>query len=171
VNLFNYIDEIPDFPFKGIKFKDISPLLENSDALDYAKNKFLDNIKSYKLDLIGGLDARGFLFSTLIADAIGIGSFMIRKHGKLPGDVISKTYDLEYGSSSLSIQKKINLKNKNIILVDDLLATGGTLKCAEELVCISNGNVVASLVLIELVSLMGKNNLNCPVYSLLKYDD
>ena len=107
MNLFNYIDEIPDFPIKGIKFKDISPLLENSNALDYAKNKFLNNIKSYKVDLIGGLDARGFLFSTLIANAIGIGSFMIRKQGKLPGDVISKTYDLEYGSSSLSIQKKI----------------------------------------------------------------
>ena len=83
MNLFNYIDEIPDFPIKGIKFKDISPLLENSNALLYAKNKFLNNIKSYKVDLVGGLDARGFLFSTLIADAIGIGSFMIRKQGKL----------------------------------------------------------------------------------------
>ena len=96
---------------------------------------------------------------------------MIRKQGKLPGDVISKTYNLEYGSSSLTIQKKINLRNKNVILVDDLLATGGTLKCAEDLVFISNGNVVASLVLIELVALMGKKVLNSPVYSLLKYDD
>jgi adenine phosphoribosyltransferase len=171
VNLFNYIDEIPNFPKKGIIFKDISPLLENRNALSLVKKQFLDIIESFKVDLIGGLDARGFLFSTLIADAIGIGSFMIRKQGKLPGDVISKTYNLEYGSSSLTIQKKINLRSKNVILVDDLLATGGTLKCAEDLVSISNGNVVASLVLIELVALMGKKVLNSPVYSLLKYDD
>ena len=95
---------------------------------------------------------------------------MIRKEGKLPGDVISKEYELEYGVSKLSIKKKIDLKNKNIILIDDLLATGGTLRCAEDLISFSKGNVVSSLVIIELVALSGKDKLNSIVHSLLKYD-
>tara|TARA_B110000003_G_C16592300_1_gene512317 strand:- start:702 stop:1217 length:516 start_codon:yes stop_codon:yes gene_type:complete len=170
VDLYNYIDEIPDFPIKGILFKDISPLLANNEALNEVKTKFINLIKSYQVDLIGGLDARGFLFSTLIADALGVGSFMIRKQGKLPGDVISKEYKLEYGVSKLAIKKNLNLKNKNIILIDDLLATGGSLKCAEDLIICSNGNVIACLVLIELEGLCGKNNLKSTVHSLLKYD-
>ena len=170
MNLYDYIEEIPDFPVKGILFKDISPLLANNEAVSKVKTEFLNLIKPYQVDLIGGLDARGFLFSTLIADALGVGSFMIRKEGKLPGDVISKEYELEYGVSKLSIKKKIDLKNKNIILIDDLLATGGTLRCAEDLISFSKGNVVSSLVIIELVALSGKDKLNSIVHSLLKYD-
>ena len=170
MNLYDYIEEIPDFPVKGILFKDISPLLAENEAVSKVKTEFLNLIKPYQVDLIGGLDARGFLFSTLIADALGVGSFMIRKEGKLPGDVISKEYELEYGVSKLSIKKKIDLKNKNIILIDDLLATGGTLKCAEDLVSFSKGTVVSSLVVIELVALSGKDKLNSTVHSLLKYE-
>ena len=100
MNLYDYIEEIPDFPVKGILFKDISPLLAENEAVSKVKTEFLSLIKPYQVDLIGGLDARGFLFSTLIADALGVGSFMIRKEGKLPGDVISKEYELEYGAVS-----------------------------------------------------------------------
>ncbi len=170
MNLYNYIEEIPDFPVKGILFKDISPLLAKNEAVNKVKTDFLKLIKPYQVDLIGGLDARGFLFSTLIADALGVGSFMIRKEGKLPGGVISKEYELEYGVSKLSVKKNLDLKNKNIILIDDLLATGGTLKCAEDLISFSKGKVVSSLVVIELVSLSGKDKLNSTVHSLLKYD-
>ena len=95
---------------------------------------------------------------------------MIRKEGKLPGGVVSKEYELEYGVSKLSVKKNLDLKNKNIILIDDLLATGGTLKCAEDLISFSKGTVVSSLVVIELVALSGKNKLNSTVHSLLKYD-
>lgn len=171
MNLFNFIDEISDFPRKGINFKDIGPILENPQALIQVKKLFIDITKSYQIDLIGGLDARGFLFSTLIAEALGVGCFMIRKSGKLPGKLISKEYNLEYGSSELSIQKKINIANKNIVLIDDLLATGGTLKCAEELISMSNGNVVASLVVIELTKLSGALLLKNPLHSLIKYDE
>ena len=170
MNLYDYIEDIPDFPVKGILFKDISPLLAENEAVSKVKTEFLSLIKPYQVDLIGGLDARGFLFSTLIADALGVGSFMIRKEGKLPGDVISKEYELEYGVSKLSIKKKIDLKNKNIILIDDLLATGGTLRCAEDLISFSKGTIVSSLVVIELVTLSGKDKLNSTVHSLLKYD-
>ena len=171
MKLKDYIEEIPDFPVKGILFKDISPLLANFEAMNYVKTSFLDIIKSYNVDYIAGIDARGFLFSTLLADALGVGSFMIRKEGKLPGKVITKEYNLEYGTSKMSIKKNINLKNKNTILVDDLLATGGTLKCAEDLINISGGNVLLSLTVIELTNLNGYKNLNSKVYSLVKYDD
>ena len=170
MNLYDYIEEIPDFPVKGILFKDISPLLAKNEAVNKVKTDFLKLTKPYQVDLIGGLDARGFLFSTLIADALGVGSFMIRKEGKLPGDVISKEYELEYGVSKLSVKKNLDLKNKNIILIDDLLATGGTLRCAEDLISFSKGTVVSSLVVIELVTLSGKDKLNSTVHSLLKYD-
>ena len=170
MNLYDYIEEIPDFPVKGILFKDISPLLAKNEAVNKVKTDFLKLIKPYQVDLIGGLDARGFLFSTLIADALGVGSFMIRKEGKLPGGVISKEYELEYGVAKLSVKKNLDLKNKNIILIDDLLATGGTLRCAEDLISFSKGTVVSSLVVIELVTLSGKDKLNSTVHSLLKYD-
>ena len=169
MNLKDYIEEIPDFPVNGVLFKDISPLLENYQAMNYVKTSFLDIIKSCDVDYVGGIDARGFLFSTLLADALCVGSFMIRKEGKLPGEVITKKYSLEYGSSKLSIKKNVNLKNKNVILVDDLLATGGTLKCTEELVNIAGGNVLLLLTVIELTKLTGYKILNSKVHSLVKY--
>jgi len=171
MNLYHFVDNIPNFPKKGINFKDIGPILESPDALKKVKELFLDIAKKYKIDLIGGLDARGFLFSTLISENLRIGSFMIRKSNKLPGNLVEKSYSLEYGTSTLSVQKKRNLKNKNIVLIDDLLATGGTLKCAEDLVLSCQGNVVASFVLIELSSLMGRNLLSSPLHSLLQYNE
>ena len=172
MKLKDYIEEIPDFPVKGILFKDISFLLSNFKAMNYVKTSFLNIIKSYNIDYIAGIDARGFfLFSTLLADALGVGSFMVRKEGKLPGKVITKEYNLEYGTSKMSIKKNINLKNKNIILVDDLLATGGTLRCAEELINIKEGIVLFSITVIELIKLNGYKNLNSKVYSLVKYND
>ena len=99
MKLKSYIEKIPDFPVKGVLFKDISPLLANFEAMNYVKTSFLDIIKLYDVDYIAGIDARGFLFSTLLADALGVGSFMIRKEGKLPGKVITKEYNLEYGTS------------------------------------------------------------------------
>ncbi len=147
----------------------ISPLLENYQEMHYVKTSFLDIIKSCDVDYFSRIDARGFLFSTLLADALCVGSFMIRKEGKLLGEVITKKYSLEYGSSKLSIKKNVNLKNKNIILVDDLLATGGTLKCTEELVNIAGGNVLLLLTVIELTKLTGYKILNSKVHSLVKY--
>ena len=107
MKLKDYIEEIPDFPVKGILFKDISPLIANFQAMSYVKASFLDIIKSYHVDYIGGIDARGFLFSTLLADALGVGSFMIRKEGKLPGKVITKEYSLEYGTSKCLLDKTL----------------------------------------------------------------
>ena len=153
INLYDFIDEIQNFPKKGILFRDISPLLEDKDAFKLLILKMLHQIINYKIDLIAGIESRGFLFSTILAHQLNIGSIMIRKPNKLPGNVIKKKYELEYGSSTLSLQKKRNLNGKNLLIVDDLLATGGTLKCAEELISEVGGNVVLTGVAIELNAL------------------
>ena len=103
-DLDKYINTVQDFPKKGILFRDISPLLANHNAITYAIDIFEEKARSLNADLIAGIESRGFLFSTLLASRLGIGSLMIRKPGKLPGDLIEKSYSLEYGESKLSIQ-------------------------------------------------------------------
>ena len=170
INLYEFIDEIQDFPKKGILFRDISPLLEDKDAFKLLILKMIQEINKYKIDLIAGIDSRGFLFSTILAYQLNIGSIMIRKPNKLPGNVIEKKYELEYGSSTLSVQKKRNLNGKNLLIIDDLLATGGTLKCAEELISEVGGKVVLNIVAIEINSLKGRRKIQSDVFSVLSYD-
>ena len=165
-----YIDHIQDFPQPGIGFKDISPLLESSAAMAKAKAQLLEIITPINAHLIAGLDARGFLFSTLIADALGIGSVMIRKAGKLPGAVEERSYSLEYGSGTLAVQKARDLRGKRVVIMDDLLATGGTLGCAENLITKAGGEVAAAVVIIELKFLQGATQVKCPLHSLVSYD-
>ena len=170
INLYDFIDEIQDFPKKGILFRDISPLLEDKDAFKLLILKMLKEINNYKIDLIAGIDSRGFLFSTILAYQLNVGSIMIRKSNKLPGNVIEKKYELEYGSSTLSLQQKRNLNGKNLLIIDDLLATGGTLKCAEELISEVGGNVVLTVAAIELNALKGRERIQSDVFSVLSYD-
>ena len=170
INLYDFIDEIHDFPKKGILFRDISPLLEDKDAFKLLILKMLKKINNYKIDLIAGIDSRGFLFSTILAHQLNVGSIMIRKLNKLPGNVIEKKYELEYGYSILTLQKKRNLNGKNLLIVDDLLATGGTLKCAEELISEVGGNVVLTGVAIELNALKGREKIKSDFFSVLSYD-
>ena len=170
INLYDFIDEIQDFPKKGILFRDISPLLEDKDAFKLLILKMLKEINNYKIDLIAGIDSRGFLFSTILAHQLNVGSIMIRKPNKLPGNVIEKKYELEYGYSVLTLQKKRNLNGKNLLIVDDLIATGGTIKCAEELISEAGGKVVLTIVAIELNGLKGRENIKSDVFSILNYD-
>ena len=165
----NYISEYENFPKSGILFRDISPLLASPVAMQAALESFTNQLSHFNADMIVGIESRGFLFSTLLAYRLGIGSLMIRKQGKLPGVVIKQNYALEYGKATLEIQNSAQIRGKSMILIDDLLATGGTLKCAEDLISFSKGTVVSSLVVIELVALSGKNKLNSTVHSLLKY--
>ena len=170
INLYDFIDEIQDFPKKGILFRDISPLLEDKDAFKLLILKMIHQINNNKIDLIAGIESRGFLFSTILAHQLNIGSIMIRKPNKLPGNLIEKKYELEYGSSTLSLQQKRNLNGKNLLIIDDLLATGGTLKCAEELISEVGGNVVLTVVAIELNALKGREKIKSDVFSVLSYD-
>ena len=165
-----WIEGYPDFPKPGILFRDISPLLASPAGMKLAKEKLCEVIISWDVDLIAGIDARGFLFSSLVADQLGLGSLMIRKPGKLPGELIDKSYELEYGKNELAMQKIQGLKDRSIVIVDDLLATGGTIKCAKDLIELQGARVVGCAFVVELLSLDGNKQIDCPVFSLKKYD-
>ena len=161
----------PDFPKEGILFRDISPLLASPEGMSMVKKEFVSLISDWKPDLIAGIDARGFLFSSLIGEAMNIGTLMIRKSGKLPGEVIEGSYSLEYGSNKLAMQKTNSLQGKKVIIMDDLLATGGTLMCARELIESQGALVCGCAVVVELSFLRGSELLECPVVSLASYED
>tara|TARA_B100000242_G_scaffold256226_1_gene199539 strand:- start:1598 stop:2122 length:525 start_codon:yes stop_codon:yes gene_type:complete len=167
----DFIENTKDFPKKGILFRDISPLLANHNAMSHVIREFqsmAENLNS-KIDFIAGIESRGFLFSTLLANKLKVGSIMLRKPGKTPGNFLEKKYSLEYGESSLSLKKSIDLKNKNIIIIDDLIATGGSLSCAESLFIEVDARVIACFVIIELDELNGKKSLKSKLFSLKKY--
>ena len=165
-----WIGNYPDFPKKGILFRDISPLLASPEGMSLLKKEFLKLIADWEPDLIAGIDARGFLFSTLISESLNIGSLMIRKSGKLPGEVIESSYDLEYGSNTLAMQKLNNLKDKKVVIMDDLLATGGTIQCAKDLIESQGAEVCGCAVVVELNLLEASKFLECPVVSLISYE-
>ena len=168
-DLDKYINTTQNFPKKGILFRDISPLLANHKAITSVIDIFEEKAKSLNADLIVGIESRGFLFSTLLASRLSIGSLMIRKPGKLPGDLIEKSYSLEYGDSKLSIQKSKNIANKKVIIIDDLIATGGSLSCAELLINEAKAKVISCFFLIELLELNGSNLIESDIFSIKKY--
>ena len=141
------------------------PLMAMTKVIDI----FATNASNMNADLLAGIDARGFLFSTLISESLNIGSLMIRKSGKLPGKVIERSYDLEYGSNTLAMQKLNNLQGKKVVIMDDLLATGGTMQCAKSLIESQGAEVCGCAVVVELNFLEASKYLECPVFSLASY--
>ena len=172
MNLRKFIEDYPDFPEKGIIFRDITPLLRSKKAFKEAVNRMVDDIlwDTKPIDLVVSPESRGFIFGTPIAFKLGIGFVPARKPGKLPGDVIRKEYSLEYGKNSIEIPKgAINPGNK-VVIVDDLLATGGTIKAIIDLVEKQGGKVVHIATLIELEALKGRQLLEgYNVTSVIKY--
>ncbi|VEU68692.1 Adenine phosphoribosyltransferase [Mycoplasmopsis canis] len=162
------IRDVKDFPKKGIIFKDISPLLANGEALNYTINKIVDNAKD--ADIIVGPDARGFLFGTPAAAFLKKPFIMVRKPHKLPGEVISMSYDLEYGSNILEIQKGFVKTGQKAVIVDDVLATGGTTKAIIKLLESQGVEVTKVIVLLELSELKGRELIgkNIEIISLVK---
>jgi len=162
---------IENFPKEGISFKDITTLISDGGALKESIDQFVMHLKDKKIDLIVGPEARGFIFGVPVAYALGIGFIPVRKPGKLPGEVISVSYGLEYGEDELQIHKDAIKPGQRVAIVDDLLATGGTVEGVAKLIE-QAGGVVASLdFLIELTELNGKDKLKgYDVLSLVKYD-
>ena len=168
-NIEDYIAAYPDFPIEGILFRDISPLLASHDAMSKAMDQFYDQLAPFKPEGFAGIESRGFLFSTLMADRFGCGSFMLRKPGKLPGDLVRESYALEYGENELTMQANTPIKGKRIVLIDDLLATGGTVKAAKTLIQSVGGEAVACAVVIHLADLGGQDVINMPLVALATY--
>jgi adenine phosphoribosyltransferase len=164
------IRDIPDFPQPGVLFKDITPLIKDPAALRLAVDQLLRPFLNQNITAVGGMEARGFIFGSLVAWELGVGFIPLRKPGKLPYDVQSISYDLEYGSASLEAHTDSLGPRDNVLLVDDLLATGGTAKASCELVENLGATVVACAFVIELNFLKGREKLsNYLIHSLLQY--
>ena len=153
------IRDIPDFPKPGILFKDITTMLKDGDSFKSAVDGLLAKIKGKPIDVVVGMESRGFIFGAPIAYALGVGFVPVRKLGKLPADVVSVEYDLEYGSATLEMHKDAIKPGARVLIVDDLLATGGTVAGTIELVKQLQGEIVALAFLIELKALHGRDRL------------
>ena len=162
---------IEDFPKEGISFKDITTLISDGEALKEAVDKMAEFFKDKNIDLVVGPEARGFIFGVPVAYALGAGFVPVRKPGKLPADTVKVEYDLEYGSDILEIHKDAIKPGSRVAIVDDLLATGGTIAAVTKLVEQVGGEVVGLSFAIELEELKGREKLkDYDVMSLLKYD-
>ncbi|XP_022337843.2 adenine phosphoribosyltransferase-like [Crassostrea virginica] len=165
------IKEYPDFPKPGILFRDIFPVLRKPDVFQELIDVMVDHIKAKAPDveLIVGLESRGFLFAPLIALRLNCGFAPVRKKGKLPGEKERVEYSLEYGTDVFEVQKESFKPGQSVVIVDDLLATGGTMKAACELIAKVGANVVDCLVVMELTDLNGRSKLTKPCSSLISY--
>lgn len=166
----DYIRVIPDFPQPGISFKDITTLLKNGEKYREAINEMRKLVSDLKIDLIAGPEARGFVVGAPLAYALGVGFIPIRKSGKLPGKTIQVEYDLEYGQDCLAMHEDAIIAGQNVLIADDLLATGGTISTSVSLVRKLGGNVIGAAFLIELAELQGRNKLtDVEVFTLMTY--
>lgn len=162
---------VDGFPKEGISFKDITPLIGDGQAFKELIDIMAKKLKELNIDYIAGPEARGFIFGVPLAYALGIGFIPIRKKGKLPQETVSITYDLEYGKDTLEIHKHSFEKGSRIALVDDLLATGGTISACAKLIELAGGEVVTVDFIIELTELHGRDKLKgYEIESLVQYD-
>jgi adenine phosphoribosyltransferase len=169
-NLKNYIRDIPGFPKEGIIFHDITPLLQNAKAFEAAVDEMANVLKGKQIDYLVGIEARGFIFASALAMKLGTGLVIVRKPGKLPYVTINASYNLEYGSDSLEVHRDAIHEGSGVVLVDDLLATGGTAAAAGDLIGQLGGEVLGYCFLVELTDLGGKKLLEPhPVWSILQY--
>lgn len=171
MNLKDHIRSIPDFPKPGILFYDISTLLQHAEAWAATVDRLAEQVSVYEPDRLIGIESRGFLVAAPLALKLGIGFTMVRKKDKLPGETISHTYDLEYGTDTIEIQADALKNGQRVVLMDDLLATGGTAAAAVELLGRVGADVAAAAFIIELNFLQGRSKLDIPVHSLIGYDD
>ncbi|MCX5706699.1 MAG: adenine phosphoribosyltransferase [Candidatus Omnitrophica bacterium] len=170
MSLRKHIRNIPDFPKPGILFRDITTLVKHKDAFRVAIDKIANKYKGKKIDKVVGVEARGFIFGAAVAYKINAGFIPVRKKGKLPFATKSVSYELEYGRDTLEIHRDAIEPGERILIVDDLLATGGTVKAVTDLVRQCSGKIQAIAFLVELVDLKGREKLKgYPVFSLIKF--
>jgi adenine phosphoribosyltransferase len=169
IDLASRIRDIPDFPVPGILFRDITTLLQDPTAFRAAIDELHRRVRGLEVDVVVGMESRGFIFAAPLAYLLGIGFVPVRKLGKLPGETISVEYELEYGSNTLEVHRDAILPGQRVLVVDDLLATGGTVAATVDLVRQLGGTVAATVFLIELRALGGRKRLDGQVISLITY--
>ena len=173
VNLREIITTYPDFPKQGILFRDINPVFKRNDALNYIADEFYRIYSKAKVEMVAGIESRGFIIATALALRFGKGIVMIRKAGKLPGRTVKKSYDIEYGTAIMELQQDAIDKGDNILIADDLIATGGTAVAAAHMIEEMGGKVAGFAFIIELSDLKGADRLRemgYTVESLVTFD-
>lgn len=170
MNLKDYVATIEDFPKKGIMFRDVTPMIRDAKAFKFAIDKMAEFAVKVGATVIIGPEARGFIFGCPIAYKLKLGFSPVRKPGKLPREAVTADYSLEYGTNTLCLLTDAVKKGDRVLIVDDLLATGGTAKACEELVTKLGAKAVGFACAIELTDLHGKDVLSCPVFSLMSYE-
>uniref|UniRef100_A0A7V2ZK13 Adenine phosphoribosyltransferase n=1 Tax=Ignavibacterium album TaxID=591197 RepID=A0A7V2ZK13_9BACT len=171
MNLKAHIRNIKDFPKQGIMFRDITTLLKNPEAMKFTSDKLLDFAKGLKIDKVVGIESRGFIFGSILSEKLNAGFVPVRKPGKLPAEKEKATYQLEYGTDTLEVHKDAITPGDNVLIHDDLLATGGTMEAVCKMIEKLGGNVVQISFIIELTFLKGREKLKgYDVRSIVEYD-
>ena len=167
----DYVRTIPDFPEKGVMFRDITTVIQDADGLRLAIDEMTNKIKDLDFDVIAGAESRGFVFGTPMAYNMHKPFVLIRKKGKLPCETVSQQYDLEYGTATIEMHKDAIVPGQKVLIVDDLIATGGTTQAMIKLVESLGGVVVGVVVLMELAGLKGREKINkVPLFSAITYE-
>src|SRR5210317_1225237 len=159
MNLKDYIRSIPDYPKKGILFRDITTLIKDADAFEECINQIIARSKDYKIDKIAAIESRGFVFASAVSYLLKKPFIMFRKKNKLPAETYSVDFELEYGTATIEVHKDSINKDENVLIIDDLIATGGTAQAAAKLIEISGGKVSSFIFVINLFDLKGSDNL------------
>jgi adenine phosphoribosyltransferase len=170
MDLKQHIRSIPDFPKPGILFYDISTLLAHPQAWRTTVERLAEALQPHRPDLLVGIESRGFLVAAPVAYELGRGFAMVRKRGKLPGRTVRFTYDLEYGSDTIEMQEDAIVPGQRVVVLDDLVATGGTMQAAIDLVRRQGGIVAAAGCIIELSFLQGRDRIDVPFSAMVTYD-
>jgi adenine phosphoribosyltransferase len=172
MDLAKFIRDVPDFPVKGVLFKDITTLVKNPQALREAVDALIEPYRDREIDLVAAIESRGFIFGAPVAYALGAGFVPVRKLGKLPAEKINASYTLEYGAETLEMHMDAIQPGQKVLIVDDLIATGGSAKAAAKLVEQLGGEVVGIAFLIELSFLRGRDKLEgYDLFSLIQYEE
>tara|TARA_B100000579_G_C22832948_1_gene857034 strand:- start:2128 stop:2649 length:522 start_codon:yes stop_codon:yes gene_type:complete len=164
------IRTIPDFPKQGILFRDITTLLADPDAFNYVIDMFTEHYHDEQIDLVVGIESRGFIVGAPLALRLDKGFIPVRKAGKLPGPTLEEKYDLEYGTDLVEVHKDAIETGSKVLMVDDLLATGGTMEGSSRLIEKAGGIIIGYAFIIELIDLKGRKLLDKPVYSLVSFE-
>ena len=172
MDLKKYIRSIPDYPKKGILFRDITTLIKNPDAFKFANDRIIEISKNMKFDKVAAIESRGFIFASTVSYALKKPFILLRKKNKLPADTFSVDFSLEYGDATIEVHKDSISKGENVLIIDDLIATGGTAEAGAKLVEISEGKVAGFVFIIDLFDLGGNQKLKDKSYiteSLIKF--
>ena len=172
MNLKDYIRSIPDYPKKGILFRDITTLIKNAQAFKETINQIVEKSKSFKIDKIAAIESRGFVFASAVSYILSKPFIMLRKKNKLPAETFTTDFELEYGTATIEVHKDSIVKNDSVLIIDDLIATGGTAEGAAKLVKMSGGNVAGFIFVINLFDLGGCDKLkkeNYKVENLIEF--